>query len=287
MIIEKGPSACFMRDKKGYLPVHVACTRHCSPEKLDMLLTVNPASLLERTGDGATILQLAKSNKTASHPNQTLIEDIERRLEQARRDWPNFILNTEEAATTPTDSSNSVIDARIQSHYAFRNRLDSNDSAKVSESSDDTCLSSHVESCKISAQTSGFVDKKGTGCLDSNQDINDVPRSARSNYNRGPIRKRKVRDFTKVYHENNESPDSDRRREAQEIQDHSVVIQPNTMNGSKTLPKGAASSIENSPAQLLLHFSQNGSSQSSDEKRCEVLSSNRSKNQHSDSIWDE
>ncbi len=72
-----------MRDKKGFLPVHVACSRHCSPEKLEMLLQVNPASLFAKTDDGRSLLDLAQSTATKSHPNYALINEIERRLQIA------------------------------------------------------------------------------------------------------------------------------------------------------------------------------------------------------------
>lgn len=72
-----------MRDKKGFLPAHVACSRHCSPEKLEMLLQVNPASLFAKTDDGRTLLVLAKSTATKSHPNYALISEIEKRVKIA------------------------------------------------------------------------------------------------------------------------------------------------------------------------------------------------------------
>ena len=68
-----------MKDKKGFLPAHVACSRHCSPEKLEMLLNVNPAALSAKTNDGDTLWSLATSNATASHPNYALIADLEKR----------------------------------------------------------------------------------------------------------------------------------------------------------------------------------------------------------------
>ena len=69
-----------MRDKKGFLPAHVACSRHCSPEKLEMLLRVNSDSLFAETDDGSTLLGLAKSTATKHHPNYALIGDLERRV---------------------------------------------------------------------------------------------------------------------------------------------------------------------------------------------------------------
>ena len=82
-MIERGRNACFMLDKKGWLAAHVGCSRHCSPEKLDLLLRVNPASLTARTNDGDTLLSLAVSSATRTHPNYALIDDIRRRLDTA------------------------------------------------------------------------------------------------------------------------------------------------------------------------------------------------------------
>mmetsp|Transcript_11448 Transcript_11448/g.21163 ORF Transcript_11448/g.21163 Transcript_11448/m.21163 type:complete len:447 (+) Transcript_11448:521-1861(+) len=80
-MIQEGLRACFMKDRKGYLPVHVACSRHCSPEKLQMLLDVNPSSLVAKTNDGDTLLSLAIKTATKSHPNYALIDDLRRRLD--------------------------------------------------------------------------------------------------------------------------------------------------------------------------------------------------------------
>ena len=79
-MIQRGKQSCFMIDKKGFLPAHVACSRHCSPEKLDMLLQVNPNSLTAITNSGDTLLSLATKNATKSHPNYALVNDIRRRL---------------------------------------------------------------------------------------------------------------------------------------------------------------------------------------------------------------
>jgi hypothetical protein len=79
-MIQLGAQACFMQDKKGFLPIHVACSRHCSPEKLQMLLDVNPGSLHAKTNDGDGLLDLATKHSTRSHPNYALIDDLRRRL---------------------------------------------------------------------------------------------------------------------------------------------------------------------------------------------------------------
>lgn len=79
MMIAKGSSAAFMKDKKGWLPIHVAVSRHCSPEKLRLLLKVNN-DLHAKTALGETLLQLAKKTATRSHPNFALIAELERQL---------------------------------------------------------------------------------------------------------------------------------------------------------------------------------------------------------------
>jgi hypothetical protein len=88
MMIDHGANACFMRDKKGFLPAHVACSRHCSPEKLRMLLDVNPTALRDETGDGHTLLSLATSTATKSHPNYALIDELNRQLAVASGQVP-------------------------------------------------------------------------------------------------------------------------------------------------------------------------------------------------------
>jgi hypothetical protein len=80
-MISKGKNASTRRDKKSWLPIHVACSRHCSPEKLNMLLEANPSSLYAKTGDGNSLIDLAKKTATKSHPNFALVAELERRLE--------------------------------------------------------------------------------------------------------------------------------------------------------------------------------------------------------------
>ena len=63
-MIEKGTQATFMRDKNDWLPVHVACSRHVSPDKLRMLVNANPASIFAVTKDNETVLGLAQSTAT-------------------------------------------------------------------------------------------------------------------------------------------------------------------------------------------------------------------------------
>lgn len=85
-MIDNGREACFIKDKKGFLPAHVACSRHCSPEKLRMLLAVNPQALYEKTSAGDTLLMLAQKKSTKSHPNFALIEELHRQLNVVTED---------------------------------------------------------------------------------------------------------------------------------------------------------------------------------------------------------
>lgn len=83
LMVNLAPKACFITDKKGYLAAHVACSRHCSPAKLQMLLTVNPDALYAKTNAGDTLLSLAKSTATKTHPNYRLISAIQDHLRVA------------------------------------------------------------------------------------------------------------------------------------------------------------------------------------------------------------
>jgi hypothetical protein len=85
-MIDTGRKACFMRDKKGWLPVHMACSRHCSPEKLRMLLDAYPKSLHAKTPDGQSLLCLATSKATKSHPNYALISELKELLKSYEDD---------------------------------------------------------------------------------------------------------------------------------------------------------------------------------------------------------
>jgi hypothetical protein len=119
-LIRQGPQACFMKDRKGYLPAHVACSRHCSPEKLQMLLEVNPTSLFDRTNDGDTLLSLATKTATKSHPNYALIDDLQRRLHLAGI--------TEDHAVPNRVSSNDTTDTFSNSEGSPANRSNGSNS---------------------------------------------------------------------------------------------------------------------------------------------------------------
>ena len=74
MMIDSGPGACFIKDSEGYLPAHVACSRRCTVQTLQMLLRVNPGALYEQTFKGDTLLSLAQK---AKYRNQALIQELE------------------------------------------------------------------------------------------------------------------------------------------------------------------------------------------------------------------
>ena len=84
-----GRKACFMKDHNGYLPIHIACSRHASPSKIAMLLDINPASLHAITDKGESCLALAEKNATKSHPNYALIDDLRKRLRSSGTYIPN------------------------------------------------------------------------------------------------------------------------------------------------------------------------------------------------------
>jgi hypothetical protein len=106
-----------MQDKKGYLPAHVACSRHCSPEKLRMLLSVYRGSLYEKANEGETLLSLATSTATKSHPNYALIEEL--RLQLSVGKGPSHLVSN-----TPIMRFSSVSESSVSS----RERVGSNDS---------------------------------------------------------------------------------------------------------------------------------------------------------------
>jgi Ankyrin repeats (many copies) len=84
-MVGRGGKATLMRDKKGYLPLHVAVSRHVSPDKLRLLLDANPSALLAQTNDGQTALALAKTTATESHPNYALIKALEEEIQLCAR----------------------------------------------------------------------------------------------------------------------------------------------------------------------------------------------------------
>jgi hypothetical protein len=114
MMIDVSPDACFMKDKNGYLPAHVACSRHCSPVKLQKLLSVNPSALYERTETNETLLSLAKKTATKSHPNYALIHELNHQLAISQDNSLAYA-----SLATPVSSE--------ESDGSSRGRLDSNE----------------------------------------------------------------------------------------------------------------------------------------------------------------
>jgi hypothetical protein len=107
LMVSHGKEACFIQDKKGYLPAHIACSRHCSPDKLQMLLDVNPDALFAKTFAGDSLLSLAKQTATASHPNYKLVHAIHMHLRLARGETvKSSCALTLDAAPTFDSSSN-------------------------------------------------------------------------------------------------------------------------------------------------------------------------------------
>lgn len=79
-MIQSGLEAAKMRDRKGWLPVHVACSRHCSPEKLRLLLSANPTALTAKTDEGETLMDLARRTATRTHPNFALMTELAKQM---------------------------------------------------------------------------------------------------------------------------------------------------------------------------------------------------------------
>ena len=82
-MLSVGKQAAKIKDKNGYLPAHIAASRHVSPGKLQMLLEAYPDCITQRTNDGHTLLSLARSAATKSHPNYRLIESLKKAMQRA------------------------------------------------------------------------------------------------------------------------------------------------------------------------------------------------------------
>ncbi len=102
-----------MKDNKGCLPAHIACMRHCSPEKLRMLLAVNPAALHAVNDENKTLLDLAKSKATQAHPNYALIDELQKQLAGDVSHYDPIIFNT------PPPPQPSAAHSRL--HYCNEN----------------------------------------------------------------------------------------------------------------------------------------------------------------------
>ena len=126
-----GKSACFMKDKQGFLPIHIACSRHCSPDKLELLLEANPASLHATTYEGHTPLSLAESTATKSHPNYTLVCALKKasaravaataygQTEDAILGSPSFKLSVSSACMKDFSNFHPVYDSRLNTVNYF------------------------------------------------------------------------------------------------------------------------------------------------------------------------
>lgn len=75
-MVDACPEACSIKDRKGYLPIHVLCGRHGAPAKLQLLLDANPDSLFATTNSGKTPLSIAQETATKNHPNCELIRAL-------------------------------------------------------------------------------------------------------------------------------------------------------------------------------------------------------------------
>jgi hypothetical protein len=145
MMVRNGREGCFMKDKKGYLPAHVACSRHCSPEKLQMLLKVNRGALTAKTNSGDTLLSLAVKTATKTHPNNALIDvlkscldDIgmgEDEMEKQKDEEAPQVTKFQEADCCPRRRTRGVIeqDAPVQTTTmeAIPSRVSSDDDSEV------------------------------------------------------------------------------------------------------------------------------------------------------------
>ncbi|KAL3914137.1 MAG: hypothetical protein SGILL_006219 [Bacillariaceae sp.] len=104
-LLQMAKKACFMRDSKGFLPIHIACSRHASPHKIAMLLDINPASLHATTDDGQSCLALAENLATKSHPNYALIDDLRKRLRATGSVIPDYPAPTRVSSNETSEGS--------------------------------------------------------------------------------------------------------------------------------------------------------------------------------------
>jgi len=114
MMVWNGVPATFMKDKNGFLPIHVACSRHCSPPKLDILLAANPDSVVDRTDDGHSPLSLALSTATKSHPNNTLVARLKVVLKRRGEDVDEQSRRLDRGTTTTNTRTTPVAAAKTK-----------------------------------------------------------------------------------------------------------------------------------------------------------------------------
>ena len=91
-----------MKDKYGYLPIHIYCKRECSIGKLQILYEGFPNSVFEKTPDGDTPLSLVVSfGEKKGRPNYTCIDYLENRMILNRR--------ASEIAQMPANNLNATV----------------------------------------------------------------------------------------------------------------------------------------------------------------------------------
>lgn len=117
LMLSMGKQAAKITDKNGYLPAHIAASRHVSPSKLQMLLNANPDCITQRSNDGSTLLSLAQTTATKSHPNYRLIESLKKAMQEA-------------GSTVTTLDAASIVPARVSSSDASESSK-SNEEPKV------------------------------------------------------------------------------------------------------------------------------------------------------------
>lgn len=154
-MLSTGKRAAKIKDKNGYLPAHIAASRHVSPDKLQMLLNANPDSISARTDDGRTLLSLAKSSATESHPNYRLIEALKKAMRQSGRN------------VTALDVE-SIVPARVSSG-------DASDSSKSNEEP-------KVTITKKKRKPRKKADKRSTKRVKVKQEVLETIPTASSNF---------------------------------------------------------------------------------------------------------
>jgi len=76
------PEAAKIRDKEGWLPIHLACSSsNCRLEIVRMLLNAYPQSIGETTNDGKTPLMIVNGVATKKRPMKGVIEELTKRLQ--------------------------------------------------------------------------------------------------------------------------------------------------------------------------------------------------------------
>jgi hypothetical protein len=106
-MVDLGSKACFMKDNYGRLPAHVACSRHVSPDKLKMLLAVNPGVLFIHDNNGHDLLGLALYHATKTYPSYALIAELMLQIKNMPKEQSIVVANS-----TPAVSSDDTSEVR-------------------------------------------------------------------------------------------------------------------------------------------------------------------------------